>query len=177
LFIPITFIVSFASAHGQGGAASYTPLSLLNAGSVLGRFIPGLLADKFGRFNVIIVTLALCCSSLFGLWLPAGNSKAMVVSFALLFGFASGSNLGLVPVCLGQLCDSREYARFVCTAMMTASFGSLSSVPIGGTLLGAGGEAGWTALILFSGTSYTLALICYIVARALAVGWEPKRKF
>lgn len=176
LFIPLTFIVSFAAAHGQDLTASYTLLSLLNAGSVLGRFLPGVLADIFGRFNVIIITITLCCATIFGLWLPAGSSQAMIISFALLFGFASGSNLGLVPVCLGQLCDPRDYARYISTANFVASFGTLSSVPLGGALLGlgGGGEAGWRALILFSGTAYALALVCYTSARILAVGWSPK---
>lgn len=181
LFIPLTFIVSFAAANDGGGGgggdanASYTLLSYLNAGSVVGRFLPGALADRLGRFNVIIVTIALCCATVFGLWLPArGSSDAMIIAFAVLFGFASGSNLGLIPVCLGQLCDSRDYGRYITTANFLASFGTLSSPPIGGALLGIGGDKGWMALILFSGLSYTIALACYTSARVLAVGWSPR---
>ncbi|KAI3391296.1 hypothetical protein diail_7627 [Diaporthe ilicicola] len=177
LFIPITFIVSYAAAHGKNATDSYTLLSLLNAGSVAGRFLPGLMADRFGRFNVILVTIALCCASVLGLWLPAGDSQAIIIAFAVVFGFASGSNLGLVPVCLGQLCDSRDYARYISTANFLASFGTLSSVPIGGALLGDGGEKGWLALILFSGLSYSVALLCYGSARILAVGWDIRTVF
>lgn len=175
LFIPLTFIVSYAAAaNGQNATSSYTLLSYLNAGSVVGRFLPGALADRFGRFNVIIVTILLCCATVLGLWLPAGDSEALIITYAVLFGFASGSNLGLVPVCLGQLCDSRDYARYITTANFLASFGTLSSPPIGGALLGIGGDKGWMALILFSGLSYTVALFCYISARVLAVGWSMR---
>lgn len=177
LFIPITFIVSYAAAHGKNATSSYTLLSLLNAGSVGGRFLPGLMADRFGRFNVIIVTISLCCASVLGLWLPAGHSESLIIAFAVIFGFASGSNLGLVPVCLGQLCDSRDYARYISTANFLASFGTLSSVPIGGALLGDGGREGWLALILFSGLSYSVALLCYGSARVLAVGWNLRTVF
>lgn len=174
LFIPLTFIVSFAAANGQNANSSYTLLAYLNVGSVIGRFLPGAMADRFGRFNVIIVTISLCCGTVFGLWLPAGDSQAMVIAFAVLFGFASGSNLGLVPVCLGQLCDSRDYARYITTANFLASFGTLSSTPLGGALLGISGDKGWMALILFSGLSYALALVCYLSARVLAVGSSPR---
>lgn len=177
LFIPLTFIVSYAAANGRDATSSYTLLSYLNAGSVVGRFLPGAMADRFGRFNVIIVTISLCCATVLGLWLPAGNSEALVISFAVLFGFASGSNLGLVPVCLGQLCDSRDYGRYMTTANFLASFGTLSSTPLGGALLGIGADKGWTALILFSGLSYALALACYVSARVLAVGWNVKTLF
>ncbi|ROV94333.1 hypothetical protein VMCG_08627 [Cytospora schulzeri] len=177
LFIPLTFIVSYAAAKGQNATSSYTLLSLLNAGSVVGRFLPGVMADRFGRFNVIIMTIALCCATVLGLWLPAGDSQAMIISFAVIFGFASGSNLGLVPVCLGQLCDARDYARYLSTANFLASFGTLSSVPIGGALLGDGGDTGWTSVILFSGLSYAVALLCYGSARVLAVGWGLRTIF
>ncbi|POS76125.1 riboflavin transporter MCH5 [Diaporthe helianthi] len=177
LFIPITFIVSYAAAHGKDATNSYTLLSLLNAGSVAGRLLPGLMADRVGRFNVIIVTISLCCASVLGLWLPAGDSHAIIIAFAVVFGFASGSNLGLVPVCLGQLCDARDYARYISTANFLASFGTLSSVPVGGALLGDGGKDGWLALILFSGLSYCVALLCYVSARVLAVGWNLRTVF
>ncbi|KAK1757203.1 major facilitator superfamily domain-containing protein [Echria macrotheca] len=179
LFIPLTFIISYADAHGQDATEAYVLLSYLNAASVVGRVMPGFLADRFGRFNVIIVTITGCVATVLALWLPAGRSGSMLIAFSVLFGFASGSNLGLIPVCLGQLCDSRHYGRYFSTAMMVASFGTLSSVPIGGALLGIGGdeESAWKAVILFSGIAYSIALACYTTARVLAVGWNPRTVF
>ena len=178
LFVPLTFIVSYAASHGQDATDSYLYLSYLNAASVAGRVLPGLLADEFGRFNVVIVTIALCVVTTLALWLPAGTSQGLVITYVVLFGFASGSNLGLVPVCLGQLCDHRQFGLFYSTAMMLASFGTLSSVPIGGALLEAGtGEKGWQAVIIFSGVAYFVALVCYTSARVLAVGWNPRTIF
>ncbi|CAH0000081.1 unnamed protein product [Clonostachys byssicola] len=178
LFVPLTYIVSYAKTHGNGDAASSVLLSLLNAGSVLGRFLPGLVADKLGRFNVIIVTIGLCVTTILAMWLPAGHSKPTLMAFCILFGFASGSNLGLTPVCIGQFCDSRDYGRYVTTANMIASFGTLSSVPIGGALLGLGEQStGWMALIIFSGVSYVVAMICYMYARVSVTGFKLKAKF
>jgi MFS family permease len=177
LFVPLTFIVSYAAVHGQDANSSYVILSLLNAGSVLGRFLPGLAADKLGRFNVIMVTIALCTATTLGLWLPAATSRPVLIAYAVLFGFASGSNLGLVPVCLGQLCDARDYARYYTSAMLVASFGTLIGSPIGGALVGLGGELGWTALILFSGLAYALAFVCFSAARVRAVGWSVSEIF
>jgi MFS family permease len=178
LFIPLTFIVSYATAHQQDATESYILLTLLNAGSVVGRLVPGQLSDKFGRFNVIIVTIALTAISILGIWLPAGDSKPVLIGFAVMFGFASGSNLSLSAVCVGQLCEARDFGRYLTTAMIIASFGTLSSVPLGGALLRvSGGENGWVAMIICSGLSYLLALVCYMTARVLAVGWSLKAIF
>jgi MFS family permease len=177
LFAPLTYVVSYAKSHGNTSAESSVLLALLNAASVFGRFLPGLLADKVGRFNVIISTIALCVGSILGLWLPAGDSKPILFAFCICFGFASGSNLGLIPVCIGQFCDSRDYGRYVTTANTIASFGTLSSIPMGGALLGAGGQAGWERLIGFSAASYSVACICYTLARVSVTGWELRKKF
>ncbi|KAL2268448.1 hypothetical protein VTJ83DRAFT_3294 [Remersonia thermophila] len=175
LFVPLTFIVSYAVAHGHDPADSYLLLSYLNAGSVVGRALPGFLADRLGRFNVIIATISLCVATTLGLWLPAGDSQPMLIAYAVLFGFASGSNLGLMPVCLGQLCDHRSYGRYFSTAMMVASFGTLSSVPIGGALLDrSSDENAWRNLVIFDGVAYFVALLCYVVARVLGAGWNPR---
>ncbi|KAI1335561.1 MFS general substrate transporter [Xylariaceae sp. FL0016] len=178
IFIPLTFIVSYAAAHGQDANDSYTLLALLNVGSFFGRFLPGFLADKIGRFNVIVITNALCAITVLAFWLPAGDNRALLIVFAVTFGFASGSNLGLYPVCIGQLCDARDYGRFYSTALMTGSFGTLTSVPIGGALLGLGhGEQGWQALIIFSALSYVIAMSCFLGARVVAVSWRVKEVF
>ncbi|XXG94123.1 hypothetical protein Hte_000375 [Hypoxylon texense] len=179
IFTPLSYIVSYAAAHGQDPTDAYTLLALLNAGSFLGRFLPGFLADRWGRFNVITLTNALCVVTILAFWLPAGDSRALLVAFAVLFGFASGSNLGLYPVCVGQLCGARDYGRFFSTAMMVGSFGTLTSLPIAGALLEIGStpEQGWLALILFAALSYAIASSCFLGARVLAVSWRVKEVY
>ncbi|KAI0022513.1 MFS general substrate transporter [Xylariomycetidae sp. FL0641] len=180
IFIPLTFIVSYAAAHGEKDATNaYSLLAILNAGSFFGRFLPGFLADRFGRFNVIVVTNGLCAVTILAFWLTAAQAgKALLIVFAVTFGFASGSNLGLYPVCIGQLCDSRDYGRFYSTALMVGSFGTLTSVPIGGALLEVGGSGnekdGWMALIVFAALSYVIAMSCFLGARVMAVSWRVK---
>jgi MFS family permease len=174
VLIPMTYIVSYATSHGQDTKASYTLIALLNAGSTAGRIIPGILSDYMGRFNVLILSVGLCAVTVFGLWLPAGDSKPILTAFAVLLGFASGSNVGLVPVCVGQLCDTRDYGRFLSIAMISASFGTLTSIPVGGALLGNGG---WVALILFSSFSYLACLFLCASVRVLSTGWQLRAVF
>ncbi|OTB07496.1 hypothetical protein M426DRAFT_317802 [Hypoxylon sp. CI-4A] len=179
IFTPTTYIVSYAAAHGQDSNSAYTLIALLCAGSFFGRFLPGFLADRFGRFNVITVTNALCVVTILAFWLPAGDSRALLIVFAVTFGFTSGSNLGLYPVCIGQLCDARNYGRFYSTALMVGSFGTLTSLPIAGALLEIGDdqEQGWLAVILFAALSYAIAMSCFLGARVMAVSWRVKEVY
>ncbi|KAH8895561.1 MFS general substrate transporter [Thozetella sp. PMI_491] len=178
VLVPLAYIVLYATDHGQDAGASYLLPALLNAASIVGRAVPGVMADRLGRFNMIIMTVGLCTASVFAFWLPAGNSNTMLIVFSLLLGFASGGNVSLIPVCIGQLCDSRNYGRFLSSANMVASFGLLTGIPIGGALLRVGDkETGWRALILFSALSYAVSTGCYIGARVLAVGWKAKTKY
>ncbi|KAG5748249.1 hypothetical protein H9Q70_009091 [Fusarium xylarioides] len=98
LFVPLTYIISYATSYGMSTSDSFLLLSFLNAGSVVGRFLPGFLADIFGRLNVIIITIALCVVTVLGIWLPCDGSRGVLITFAVTFGVASGSNLSLIPI-------------------------------------------------------------------------------
>lgn len=123
LFIPLSYISSYALAHNLSTDFSYQVLAILNAGSCIGRFLPGYFSDFLGRFNAMILTVALCLLTTACLWLPAGDSVALIVIYCASFGFASGSNIGLTPVCVGQLCKTEHYGRYYATAYTIVSFG------------------------------------------------------
>ena len=128
LFVPLSFLSSYAVAQGFKTAFAYQLLAIFNVGSVFGRWLPGYVADHLGRFNTMIVTLALCMVSTFALWLPASGSLAMIVIFSVVFGFASGSNISLTPVCVGQLCETENYGTYyaTCYTIVSVGYNSLS---------------------------------------------------
>lgn len=123
LFVPISYISSYALDQGFPTRFSYQVVAILNAGSFFGRWLPGVFADFLGRFNALIATVALCLLCNACLWLPAGKSLPLLVIYCALFGFASGSNISLTPVCVGQLCKTENYGRYYATAYTIVSFG------------------------------------------------------
>ena len=176
LFVPLTYLSSYALHAGIPLALSYQLLSILNVGSFFGRWIPGLLADRFGRFNTMILATSLCLLTVFCFWLPAGGSVPILVVYALLFGFASGSNISLTPVCVGQLCKTENYGRYYATCYTIVSFGTLTGIPIAGQILTTCGGKYW-GLILFTGLCYCGGWASFVSARILAVGWKPAKVF
>ncbi|OJJ46998.1 hypothetical protein ASPZODRAFT_65198 [Penicilliopsis zonata CBS 506.65] len=171
LFIPISYISSYALAHGVSTQLSYQILAVLNAGSIFGRALPGYFADVFGRFNALIVTVALCLVCNACLWLLAGNNLPLLVVYCVVFGFASGSNISLTPVCIGQLCKTEHYGRYYATGYTIVSLGTLTGMPIAGEILSRCNGEYW-GLITFTTCCYAVGLACVIAVKILHVGWR-----
>lgn len=179
LFIPLSYVPSYCLTHGVSTTLSYQLIAVLNAGSSFGRYIPGLVADKIGRFNSIIITIFLCAVFALGLWLPANGNLGIIIAFLCLFGFASGSGIGLAPVCIGQLCKTENLGRYYATCYTVASFATLTGLPIAGNILSSGGgeKGNWSGMILFTGCAYLGALACFTAARVRGVGWSLSKKY
>ncbi len=193
-FIPITYAPSYymdrqrlphEDALTGSAASAYQLLAILNAASCIGRWVAGDMGDRFGRYNTMIVSLLLCTVSVLCFWLvdilvPNLDNDALLIVFVLLFGFVSGSNVSLTPICLGQLCETEEYGRYYATCYTVVAFGVLVSLPIAGGLLGAveaSGKKQYWGTALFAGLSYVAAFLCFVWVRIKVKGWNWRTKW
>ncbi|KAH6887470.1 MFS transporter, MCP family, solute carrier family 16, member 10 [Thelonectria olida] len=176
LFIPMTYITSYATSHGMSTETAYRMVMLLNVGSLIGRWLPGWFGDKLGRFNAQIAALTLCLVSVLAVWLPFGHNTAGLTAFVVLFGLGSGSGISLVPVCIGQLCKTEDYGKTFTAVYSVGSFGSLIGIPLGGQILQASHHK-YLGLILFVGVAYTIGLASFIAVRVISVGFAKTSKF
>ena len=55
MFLPINYIILEASYYGMSPNLAQYLVSILNAASFFGRTLPGFLADKIGRFNMMFI--------------------------------------------------------------------------------------------------------------------------
>lgn len=171
VFIPYTYITSYAIHVGIDTLTAYKLNAFLNAGAIPGRVLPGYLADRFGTFNIMCITALVCAALIFALWLTAGAVNSAVIAFTVLYGFWSGAAISLTPVCIGLVCNVEDYGKRNGTAFCVASVGALVGVPIAGVILeSAGGD--YKGLILLAGGMYTCALIAFVTARGVAGGWS-----
>lgn len=75
LFVPLTYITSYALHEGFARDFSYQILPILNVGSVFGRWLPGYYADKIGRYNTALLAVVFTIVIIFAIWLPFGGVK------------------------------------------------------------------------------------------------------
>ncbi|KAK9380403.1 major facilitator superfamily domain-containing protein [Kockiozyma suomiensis] len=175
LLIPSTYFITFAISKGVDEQLAYTLTAIMNAASVFGRWLPGYVADKFGTFNMLIVTVMSCGLLSLGIWAPIaathGRNFGGAITYLILFGFASGSGISLAPVCFSQICDIKDYGKRYGTAYSLASIGSLIGVPIGGEILRRM-DGNYTGLVAFCGAAYMVSSVCLVFARGFSAGWK-----
>ncbi|KAJ7673772.1 major facilitator superfamily domain-containing protein [Mycena polygramma] len=192
-FVPISYIPKYYLAREglsdsedatSGKAAyAYQLLAILNAFSCVGRYATGYAADHAGRYNTMIVCNFICLIAVAGLWMvDALEGTNMVLAFVAVYGLASGANITLIPICVGQLCDTQDYGRYYASAYTITSFGCLTSIPIAGSLLSATGESegdrkSFWGLILFAALSYVSTIACFVWVRVHVKGWDWRIKW
>jgi MFS family permease len=186
-FVPVTYVPSYylarqgltgADAISGDAAFAYQLLAIFNGVSCIGRYLPGYIADRVGRYNTMIIGTFLAMASVLGIWLPDAlsdqpSSPTLLIIFVVVFGFASGANVTLTPICIGQLCNTQEYGRYYASAFTCCAFGCLTSIPIAGKVLTATSETGrrsYWGVILFAGISYIGALSCFLWVRIRVKG-------
>ncbi|KAI5243983.1 putative MFS monocarboxylate transporter [Aureobasidium subglaciale] len=171
LFIPIAYISSYARAQGFGESFSFYILTIMNAGSFFGRALPGWYADRIGAFNTNVIAVATSIFACFVVWLPFGHTKAGVIVFAVLIGFAGGTNISITPVCISRLCPTESYGRYYATCFTVVSIACLIGIPIGGAIISSCGGDYW-GLIVFTGVVYVMSFIMFLVAKGVSVDWK-----
>ncbi|OAL44480.1 MFS general substrate transporter [Pyrenochaeta sp. DS3sAY3a] len=156
VLVPPAYITTYASSTGSHIISNHI-LMILNAASIIGRGFPGLIADRIGRFNIMIVCSAASTASIFGLWLNANSNVPVLVLFAVVYGLFSGPAYSLTPVCVAQLCRPDEYA---------SKYG-----------IGVGNGNNYSALISFCGAAYATSTMLFVFARGRSIGWKLNEKF
>ncbi|EKG12020.1 Cytochrome c oxidase copper chaperone [Macrophomina phaseolina MS6] len=104
LFAPLNYLPEMAAAKGMDERLAQYTLAIANAGSVIGRVLPGWMSDHVGTFNVMTAVSSLSGVLVLAFWLPlqrADNpADAGIIVFALLYGFCSGGFVSLGAPCV-----------------------------------------------------------------------------
>ncbi|KAJ5322337.1 hypothetical protein N7452_010626 [Penicillium brevicompactum] len=176
VFIPMTYISSYGVYKGMDNTIAYLLVPFLNLGAIPGRFLPGLVADRMGRFNVMILTSLVCSILTLALWFEAGSDSTSIICYAVLFGFWSGAAISLTPVCISQVCATEDYGKRNGTTFTIVSVGTLLGIPIAGAIQELNGGGYW-GLIVFGGVLYLASTGAFIIARGICAGWSVRLRF
>jgi len=129
IYIPNFYIVNFAqdtlSSPGKFGSYDYV-LTVMNAGSLVGRLLPAYLSDIFGRFNILYPSTLLTGVLTLTIWLVLSfhdwSNLCGVVTFAVLYGICSGAYIALLTPSIASISEVKEIGRRIGLVYTVLSF-------------------------------------------------------
>ncbi|KAH3687797.1 hypothetical protein WICPIJ_001220 [Wickerhamomyces pijperi] len=168
----LTYLPAYALAQGMTEGNSYLLVTLMNVVGIFGRFIPNLLADKYGRYNVMISTSVIATVLCLVVWLPLGKHLGALYAFAMCFSFFTSSIFSLTPVCLSQICKTNQFGARFSTMYFFVSFGNLVSVPIAGAIIGGKHVDEYNHFVVYCSIISLLGTVCWLSTRYYIVKWK-----
>ncbi|ORY75340.1 major facilitator superfamily domain-containing protein [Leucosporidium creatinivorum] len=134
LFGPIFNIQSRAVSLGV--RASLTPyiLPILNAVSLLGRIIPGMISDRLGPMNTWTMANFLGAIVIFAAWIPSHNELGILWTAAL-YGITSGAWVSVLPGCVPRLAGPENVASSFGLLYFMSWPGGLAGAALGGLFI------------------------------------------
>ncbi|KAJ7065874.1 major facilitator superfamily domain-containing protein, partial [Mycena amicta] len=164
LFIPFIFIVEYAHDIAIPAHKDFIVLAVMNAGGILGRFVPAYLSDRVGRFNLLTPSAFLSGLLCVFLWLFAKTLAPLLV-FAAAYGFTSGAFISLITPCVAQISDIRMIGSRIGILYSIIATPAVIGAPAAGALLQASRGQSYTGMILFSGLSIIVGSLVLLAAK------------
>ena len=159
MFIPFAHLSASARDLGLHETLAVGLVGLIGIGSLVGRFAIGLLADRLGRAQtLVLMQLSMALSYL--LWAAAGG-HTLLAMFALWFGLSYGSIVSLLPAICMDYFGGKAVASVVGALYSGAAVGNL----LGPVLAGAAFD--------HSGHYFGVMTLC--VALGLLATWASWR--
>jgi len=166
LYVPYFYIVTYAERLlNTNDSLSFNFLVVLNAASLFGRIIPGILADKLGSINVMII-FTIASSILAYAWIAIHDLLGLIV-FCVLYGFCSGAVISLPTTVFASFVPDLQ---LIGTRMgMSFGFGGLGVLignPIDGSILNIP-ENKFTGGIVFCASTLLAGGLAFVIVRIL----------
>ncbi|KAJ7715658.1 monocarboxylate permease-like protein [Mycena maculata] len=160
-FFLIFFLPSYGALHGFDANMTFYSVSVLNAASLFGRIVPGFLADRWGRFNMMVATAL--ASAILTFASIAARNEASVLIIGVLYGFTSGNVVSLQGACVPPFMDDPTKIGVAVGQLLSVSaFAGLTGPPIAGALIT---NHGFWAAQVFAGVMLLAGSILIFVAR------------
>lgn len=155
VFIPFVHIAAFAQDQGLPERTGVAMLGFIGAGSIVGRFALGAVADRLGRRRSLIAMYAGMALTMLW-WLGIGSAWALAL-FAFLFGAFYGGLVALMPALSADFFGGRQLSGIIGLLYTSVAFGALVGPPLAG-------------LAYDLGQSYAVPILAGALVNAAGVG-------
>ncbi len=142
--------------HLTGNESTFLALSIGLIGYAVGSVCIGALADRLGRFRMLILTIVLTAIGSFGD--AAAGSLGVLIVFRFITGMGVGADLNLVSTYIGELAPARLRGRISVGTFLVGIIGQ-AVTPFVALGLIPGLHNGWRWLFIIGGVIAVIALV------------------
>ncbi|KAM5539964.1 hypothetical protein V8D89_006467 [Ganoderma adspersum] len=126
-----TYSVSVLSYSSSTGSLL---LALNTAANTVARIGMGVLADRVGRQNTMVLSVIFSAVSVFALWYD--SDRARFLAFIVFYGVLAGGYSALFPTTITEIYGIQNYASVNSALYFIRGIGVLCGAPIAGVILG-----------------------------------------
>ncbi|EIW66391.1 hypothetical protein TREMEDRAFT_35282 [Tremella mesenterica DSM 1558] len=163
LYTPLSYIDITGTSIGLGEYSSYL-VAVANAGSLAGRLLPALIADRVGPINLLIPVSHFVDIQTFA-W-PYSTTGPSLTAIAVFNGCFQGMYVSLLGPSVSQLGDHSDLGRRVGMILSLTSLGCLIGPPVSGALLK---QSGLKGVSYFAGITVLVGAIAMMGSRWYAL--------
>lgn len=173
LYIPFFYVEQYGLNLGMSRDLSFYMLIVMNAGSIPGRVLPSIIADKIGNLSVMIPSVLLT-GILMLAWISV-KSQSGLIAISVFVGLTSGSIQAVLPATVAFLCpDLSKLGTNIGMTLFASGLGLLIGSPVAGAILDhqrtPGGDVFWGTWT-FSGVFILAGGVLLLIARVVKVGF------
>ena len=165
-------------AVGYTAAFGAALLAVNNGVNAVSRVLTGVLADAWGRQNVLVLSVVGSALSVLVLWMGAahddrgtgtsagGDKQGLWVAFVVLYGTLAGGYMALFPVTISEVFGIQAYASVNGFVYFVRGCGAAFGAPVGGQILGeAVGAGSFRRLVWYDGALLLGCSVCVVGVR------------
>lgn len=135
-------------------------LTLMGVSSILGKIMIGMFSDRLGRRKFIIIMMLLMGASL--MFLPLARDISSLYILIIIFGFAVGGYVPLIPAIIGDLFGPVNVGSVLGLCILGASIGASLGPVMAGYIFDVSGSYN-IAFLIGSGLALTASIAAFML--------------
>ncbi|KAI8140050.1 major facilitator superfamily domain-containing protein [Fennellomyces sp. T-0311] len=163
MYIATTFLPSYATYIGLSDTQESAIISLICGMGFLGRVGAGLLAGRFGRLNILILSSTISGLSSCLIWMFAYDIKSLM-GFSAVFGLCMGTFPATAPPTTAFLAGMNRYPIALAVVITACSLGCLGST-IASAIESISSAEPFLTYKLMTGCGYLFCTIILLILR------------
>lgn len=140
-YTPVFFFSAYAKTLGYSAKQGANFIAINNACNAIGKIAFGMIADKFGRINMLLFTTVVSAIASFGFWLPStlvpslASGQGLFITYTITYGIFASAYVSLFPTSLVELFGPQNFASVNGILYMARGLATLVGTPTAGALL------------------------------------------